>query len=150
MLFRSVAKSEARVQRVLKKTACEHNDWQQVIIERFRAACEVDLDRQMVGASQRLAIQLISRRVISNLRIEGKSYRWLNNLTDRWVARPKYDWDVELSVSGLSWVNDGRPRTLIYNHDVDGSCHHIDLRLFGCEPVELSDETQKCATKCFV
>ncbi len=144
----STSESEARMHRFLNETFRKRNDWKRIVVERFHEACEVELDRQMRGASQRLAVQLISRRVISNLRIEGKKYCWLNNLTHRWGTMPKYDCDVELSVGGLSWVNHGRPRTLIYNHEIECSGRHIDLCLFGCEPKNLPDEPQNCAREC--
>ena len=113
------------------------NDQQQVAVERFRKLCEVDLDRQMAGAPQRLVFQMISRRVISRLRIEGKSYRWLNNLTHCWQTMPKYDWDVEFTTDGLAWFNEGRPRMLIYNQSIQGVYRSIDLCLFDRTPENL-------------
>lgn len=140
----SIAESAAQPQWHLGETSSKNNDWRRAIVRRFRAACELELDQQMAGASQRLAIHAISRRVISGLRIEGKSYRWLNNLTHGWQSMPKYDWDVELSAGGLSWMSDGRPRTLIYDHHVEGVCQNIDLCLVSCNPENLSDSTMAC------
>lgn len=140
----AVPESAAKLQWNLGKTSGKNHDWRRAIVGRFRVACELELDEQMVGASERLVIHAISQRVISRLRIEGKCYRWFNTLTHCWQSTPKYDWDVELSAGGLSWMNDGQPRTLIYDHHVEGVGHNIDLCLIGCSPENLSDRTTAC------
>lgn len=124
------------------------NDQQQVAVERFRKLCEVDLDRQMADAPQRLVFQMISRRVISRLRIDGKCYRWLNNLTHCWQMMPKYDWDVELTTDGLAWFNEDQPRTLIYNQSIGGANRSSNLCLFDCVPGDLLVDKPNSAALC--
>ncbi|TXT36333.1 MAG: type II site-specific deoxyribonuclease [Planctomycetota bacterium] len=132
--------SEARTERFFDETLCKNADWKRVLVKMFREVCEVELNRQMAGASQHLAFQTVSQRVISCLRIEGKRYRWFNSLNHGWQAMPKYDWNVDVSAGGLSWVTNGRPRTLIYRQTVPIVRNNVDLCLFDCGADDLTKE----------
>lgn len=86
-----------------------------------------------------LARRKLSRAIISTLNIAGVSYRWQHAKTGQWANMSDDDSEIELALRGLSWTNDGAPRTLIYDLTVPLVRSNVDLCLFNLSPQELSD-----------
>ena len=82
----------------------------------------------------------LTRSIIANLRLAGKSYQWLPSGATQWVAMPNDDADIELDVRGLAWGADTDARTLIYNRTVPLVGNNIDLCLLRCASQNLSKD----------
>lgn len=92
--------------------------------------------RNLGGA---VAQRKLTRAIISTLVIAGIKYRWQHAKTRQWVDMTDDDADIELSLRGLSWHNQGKSRTLIYNLTVPLLKNNVDLCLFNLNPEELAD-----------
>lgn len=81
-----------------------------------------------------LAQRKLTRAIIAALRIAGIRYLWQYSKTKQWVDMNDNDPDIELSLRGLSWENNGQPRTLIYNLVVPLVGNNVDMCLFNLDP----------------
>lgn len=79
-----------------------------------------------------MAQRKLTRSLISNLKLAGKSYYWLHSETGVWAKAPSEDADVELFLKGLAWQNGRTTRTLVYNLTVPLVKNNVDLSLFNC------------------
>lgn len=84
-----------------------------------------------------LAQRKLTRALISSLTIAGISYRWQHSKTRQWVEMSEDDSEIELSLRGLNWKNNGQPRTLVYNLTVPLVKNNVDICLFNLDPDEL-------------
>ncbi len=91
-----------------------------------------------------LAQRKLTRAVISNLRLDGTSYKWLHSSTKTWINNTDDDAGIELSLRGLSWQKrNGQSRTIILNLTVPLVKNNVDLCLLNCNFSEISSETYK-------
>ncbi|MBC7819512.1 MAG: restriction endonuclease [Planctomycetaceae bacterium] len=88
----------------------------------------------------------LTRSILAHLRNGGLGYRWLASNNGSWSDMSEDEAAIELSLRGISWSVDGKPRTLIYNFTVPLVRNNIDLCLFDCGPDALSKETHNIAT----
>jgi hypothetical protein len=84
-----------------------------------------------------LAQRKLTRTLISTLKIAGRDYQWLHSSNNTWTHQTDDDADVELSLRGLSWQSNNRPRTLMYNLTVPLVKSNVDLCLLHCSSTEL-------------
>jgi len=92
-----------------------------------------------------LAQRKLTRAIISTLTIAGIRYRWQHSKTRQWADMTNDDSEIELSLRGLSWESEGKPRTLIYNLTVPLVKHNVDMCLFDVSPDELQATEYKSA-----
>ena len=59
-----------------------------------------------------IAQKKLTRSIIAQFRLAGKTCQWLHSETDVWANLPEDDTDIELHLRGLCWVSPGGPRTL--------------------------------------
>ena len=85
-----------------------------------------------------LAQRKLTRAIVSNLRIAGKSYQWLHSTNNTWMQMTYDDSDIELHLRGLSWQKGRQSRMLIYNLTVPMIKNNVDLCLFKCNPIDLA------------
>jgi len=78
-----------------------------------------------------LAQRKLTRAIISSLTIAGISYRWQHSKTRQWVEMSDDDSEIELSLRGLNWKNNGQPRTLVYNLTVPLVKNNVDICLLS-------------------
>jgi hypothetical protein len=76
----------------------------------------------------------LTRATLSNLALAGIANQWLHADSKEWIVGKKDDADVELYLNGLSWLNKGKNRTMIYNRRVPFIGKNIDLCLLNCSP----------------
>lgn len=81
-----------------------------------------------------LAQRKLTRALISVLRLAGKTYQWLHATENTWKQMIEDDADIENYVRGLSWQQDNKDRTLIYNLTVPAVKNNVDLCLLACSP----------------
>jgi len=86
-----------------------------------------------------IAQRKLTRAIIASLTIAGIGYRWQHSKTRQWADMADDDSEIELSLRGLSWVSDGKPRTLVYNLTVPLVKNNVDMCLFNLGPDELQD-----------
>lgn len=84
-----------------------------------------------------LAQRKLTRAIISTLTIAGIRYRWQHTKTRQWANMTDDDAEIELSLRGLSWESESKPRTLIYNLTVPLVKNNVDMCLFNLSPDEL-------------
>ena len=89
-----------------------------------------------------LAQRKLTRAILSTLTIAGIRYKWQHTKTRRWADMTADDSEIELSLRGISWRQDGQNRTLIYNLTVPLVKNNVDLCLFNLDTEEL--EASKC------
>jgi hypothetical protein len=87
-----------------------------------------------------LAQRKLTRAIISALRIAGKSYEWLHSQTNEWAHMSDDDADIEIFVKGIGWQKKNQNRTLLYNLKVPIVGNNVDLCLFDCAPIELTNK----------
>ncbi len=92
-----------------------------------------------------LAQRKLTRAVISTLTIAGIRYRWQHAKTRQWVDMTDNDSEIELSLRGLSWQNEHKNRTLIYNLTPPLIKNNVDLCLFNLDSEELQTTKYKSA-----
>ncbi len=92
-----------------------------------------------------LAQRKLARAIISTLMIAGIGYRWQHSKTRQWADMTDDDSEIELSLRGLSWESNSRPRTLIYNLTVPLVKNNVDMCLFNLSPDELQTTEYKLA-----
>lgn len=92
-----------------------------------------------------LAQRKLTRAIIAALRIAGVGYKWQHSKTKQWVDMNDDDLDIELSLRGLSWENNGQSRTLIYNLLVPLVGNNVDMCLFNLDPDVLQNTEYKAA-----
>lgn len=86
-----------------------------------------------------LAQRKLTRAIIASLTIAGISYRWQHSKTRQWADMTNDDSEIELSLRGLSWESNGKPRTLVYNLTVPLVKNNVDMCLFNLGPDELQE-----------
>ena len=86
--------------------------------------------------------------LVSDMRIAGRPFHWLNGQTAKWKDSAV---DVNLEViRGLSWTDADKQRVLMYNvkvpivkneeeSDKQNKAKNVDICLFNCEHEELSN-----------
>lgn len=85
-----------------------------------------------------LAGRKLTRATIANLTLCKVSYQWLHADSGEWLPQKKEDSDIELYLTGLSWPNKNKFRTMIYNRKVPFLNKNVDLCLLDCNPQEMS------------
>lgn len=90
--------------------------------------------RNLGGA---LAQRKVTRAILSTLTIAGVAYRWQHTKSRKWIEMTEDDSEIDASVRGLSWNNNGDTRLLIYNLNVPLVKSNIDLFLFNGSPERL-------------
>ncbi|MGB9753408.1 MAG: restriction endonuclease [Roseiflexus castenholzii] len=90
-----------------------------------------------------LAQRKLTRAIIAALQIAGISYRWQCSKTKQWIDTNANDLNIELSLRGLSWKNNGQSRTLIYNLLVPLVGNNVDMCLFNLDPDALQNTEYK-------
>ena len=90
--------------------------------------------RNLGGA---LAQRKVTRAILSTLTIAGVAYRWQHTKSRKWVVMTEDDSEIDASVRGLSWNDNGTARTLLYNLNVPLVKSNIDLCLLDRAPEQL-------------
>jgi type II restriction enzyme len=84
-----------------------------------------------------MAVRKLTHAAIANLSLTKMSYQWLHSDSREWMPGKEEDADIELYLTGLSWSNKSKSRTMIYNRTVPFVKKNIDLCLLNCSPQEL-------------
>lgn len=113
------------------------------LVYRFLLTRGDTLGGSMRNAGGAIAQRKFIRVLISNLRIAGNSYEWLNSLNGQWSKATENDADIELTLRGLSWQKDGKCRTLIFNLTVPTVKNNIDLCLLDCAVSQINKKQAK-------
>lgn len=90
-----------------------------------------------------MAQKKLTRSIIANLRLAGKTCRWLHSETKEWANLPEDDTDIELHLRGLFWESPKGPRTLVSNLTVPFFRNNVDLSLFKCAAENLTKNVRK-------
>lgn len=107
------------------------------LVFRFLLTRGDTLGGSMRNVGGALAQRKLTRVILSTLTIAGIRYHWQHLKTKKWVAMTNEDSEIELSLRGISWENEGRSRTLIYNLTVPLVKSNVDICLFKLSPIEL-------------
>ena len=113
------------------------------LVYRFLLTRGDTLGGSMRNAGGAIAQRKFIRALISNLRISGSSYEWLNSLNGQWFKATENDADIELTLRGLSWQKDDKCRTLIFNLTVPAVKNNIDLCLLDCSASQINNKQAK-------
>lgn len=113
------------------------------LVYRFLLTRGDTLGGSMRNAGGAIAQRKFIRALISNLRISGSSYEWLNSLNSQWLKSTENDADIEITLRGLSWQKDGNCRTLIFNLTVPTVKNNIDLCLINCSFSQINKKQAK-------
>jgi hypothetical protein len=113
------------------------------LVYRFLLTRGDTLGGSMRNAGGAIAQRKFIRALISNLRIAGNSYEWLNSLDGQWSKSTENDADIQLALRGLSWQKDGKCRTLIFNLTVPTVKNNIDLCLLDCAASQINKKQAK-------
>jgi len=108
------------------------------LVFRFLLTRGDTLGGSMRNVGGALAQRKLTRAIISTLTIAGVKYQWQHARTKRWTDMTDGDAEIESSLRGLSWMNDNRSRTLVYNLKVPFVENNVDLCLFKISPKELT------------
>jgi len=108
------------------------------LVFRFLLTRGDTLGGSMRNVGGALAQRKLTRAIISNLRIAGKSYQWLHSTSNTWMRMADDDSDIELHIRGLGWQKGKQSRVLIYNLTVPLIKNNVDLCLFKCGPSDLA------------
>lgn len=87
----------------------------------------------------------LTRAIIGHLKMANKPCRWLHSKNKVWADIPDDDAGIELYLRGLSWQENGKCRTMIYNLTVPFFRNNVDMCLFDCSGENLTTETHKAA-----
>lgn len=109
------------------------------LIFRFLLTRGDTLGGSMRNIAGSMAQKKLSRAIIAQLRMSGRSCQWTRQGTDSWAALPEDDTDIETNLRGLSWEVETEPRTLIYNLTIPFLHNNVDFCLLKCEPSHLKD-----------
>lgn len=101
------------------------------------------LGGSMRNAGGAIAQRKFIRTLISNLRVSGSSYEWLNSLNSKWLKAAENDADIENTLRALSWQKDDKCRTLIFNLTVPAVRNNIDLCLLNCPSSQINKKQAK-------
>lgn len=113
------------------------------LIYRFLLTRGDTLGGSMRNAGGAIAQRKFVRALISNLRLSGISYEWLNSFDNQWLKSTENDADIEFSLRGLSWQKDDKCRTLIFNLTVPAVKNNIDLCLLNCAFSQINKKQAK-------
>lgn len=99
-----------------------------------------------IGGSMRniggiMARKKLTRSLLSTLKNAGTPYRWLHTESDQWIPMTENDADIENFIKGISWQNNDKTRTVIYNVKVPIVGNNVDLILINCGPKEIDNRT---------
>ncbi len=84
----------------------------------------------------------LTRSIIAHLRNAGTEYRWYGNGSRKWSEMSDDEAAIELTLRGISWSMNEKPRVLFYNMKVPLFGNNVDLCLFDCSPDHLSNARQ--------
>ena len=86
----------------------------------------------------------LSRAIISSLNNAGIGYHWLpKGRPGKWLDNTDNNVDIERLLKGISWENNGRTRTLMYNLTVpflEGEGKNVDMCVFNCSFEDYHDK----------
>jgi hypothetical protein len=92
-----------------------------------------------------LAQQKLTRTLIATLKIAGVRCQWLHLKTRKWLEMADDEADIDSAVRGLTWQNQNRSRTLLFNLLVPVVKSNVDMCLFNITPQELSGAQYRAA-----
>ncbi len=104
------------------------------LVYRFLLTRGDSLGGSMRNVAGALGQQKFTRSIIAALTIQGKSFKVRSGKRASWQVADKSEPEIERAATGLSWVTNGKHRTLIYNLNVALVGTNIDLCLFNCPP----------------
>ena len=84
-----------------------------------------------------IAQRKLTRSVLSCLKIAGIAYEWQDIKTRKWLPMKKHDSEIEASTRGITWRDEKKIRTIIYNLTVPLVKNNVDLCLFNLDPEKL-------------
>lgn len=84
-----------------------------------------------------LAQQKVIRTIIATLRIAGIPFQWQHFKTREWLDVADDDIEIALSARGLTWQNEDKARSLIFNLSIPIVGNNVDMCLFNLLPQEL-------------
>lgn len=87
----------------------------------------------------------LTRAIIAHLKMAHKPCRWLHSKNKVWAEIPQDDTDIELHLRGLSWKENSKCRTMIYNLTIPLFGNNVDMCLFDCSAEDLTKETHNSA-----
>lgn len=109
-------------------------DFVEELVYRFLLTRGDSLGGSMRNVGGELAQQKLTRTIIGTLSLAGKDVYWQNSLNNSWALAKREDADIEHHTKGLSWMNEGSWRNLLFNRTIPivGS-NNIDLILIKGE-----------------
>lgn len=113
------------------------------LVFRFLLTRGDSLGGSMRNIGGALAQRKLTRTLIASLTIAGTPYRWQHNKIRKWIDDDNSDFDIELSLRGLSWKNNNEYRTMIYNLTVPLLRNNVDICLFNLSPEDLEKTKHK-------
>lgn len=109
------------------------NSFVEELVYRFLLTRGDTLGGSMRNIGGILAQRKLTRAIISSLALSETSYYWLDSNSNTWVHSSKEIADIELFLKGLSWIKNGRKRTVMYNLTVPIVKKNIDLCFLNCD-----------------
>lgn len=99
----------------------------------------------------------LTRYLLSDMKVSGRPFHWLDNHTKKWKGHADGAVDVHY-VRGLSWKNRDKQRVLMFNVKVplvknegedekQGKGKNVDICLFDCSHPDLSNSKGSLASK---
>jgi type II restriction enzyme len=108
------------------------------LVFRFLLTRGDTLGGSMRNAGGVMAERKLTRATIANLSLVKIPYQWLHSDSKEWLDCKDEDADIELYLTGLSWSNKRRVRTMIYNRVLPFVNKNVDLCILNCRPQDLS------------
>lgn len=113
------------------------NDFVEELVFRFLLTRGDQLGGSMRNLGGTLGERKLARAIISSLNLSRIHYKWLHTKSRKWIAKSDDDTDIELHLTGISWINSYGVRTLIFNRNIPLVKKNVDLSILECEPEEV-------------
>ncbi|MGR3309561.1 MAG: AvaI/BsoBI family type II restriction endonuclease [Candidatus Brocadiales bacterium] len=114
------------------------NDFIDELVYRFLLTKGDSLGGSMRNVAGKLGEMKFIRALISSLWIRGRSFRWRDRKTDRWIDGTEKDLDIESNANALSWEVQSKKRVLIMNITVPIVKKNVDLSLLICSESDVA------------
>ena len=108
------------------------------LVYRFLLTRGDTLGGSMRNVGGALAQRKLTRSLLATLTLNGVAYRWMHSANGTWTKMSDNDADIEIYLRGLTWMINGKNRTLIYNVTVPLVMNNIDLILLDCAAEQFS------------
>ncbi len=114
------------------------NQFSDELVLRFMLTRGETLGGTMKNVVGYLAEVRLLRAVVAALILRGQPFNYLSRDANMWLTPQPDSSEIERNSRGLTWENNGNPRTLLLNVNVPQVRKNVDLCLFRCHSDELS------------